>query len=107
MAHNSLKKLTDPELADLWVAAYQSWAVDYRDRDARADLDAVTAEIRLRGLVPPRDRVAAEIADVAAQMRSSDASIVPGQAEVVGRHLEDDLMSFVDEAKRMVPESRD
>lgn len=82
----------------------RAWARDFRDRDARAVLDEVTDKMRRRGLVPARDRVAAEIAAVAAQMRSRDTPLVPDQTDVVGKKLEDDLFAFVAEAKRMVPE---
>ncbi len=95
-----LSDISDHQLADAWTAAYQAWAVDYRDREARVALDALTDEHRQRGLVPPRDRVTAEIAAVAAQMRSGDLSIVPEQADLLGKKLEDDLMEFIDEAKR-------
>lgn len=88
-------------LADAWTAAYRAWAADYRSRDVRAMLDQVTEKCVGAALFL-RVIVLLEIAAVAAQMRSGDPSIVPEQAEIVGKQLEDDLMSFVDTAKRTV-----
>jgi len=54
----------------------------------------------LRGDTPPRERVAAEIANIASQIRTSKASIVLGAPEMDGKRLEDHLMAFAADAKR-------
>jgi hypothetical protein len=74
-------------------------AKDFKNRDVRAAVDALTDEIRLRGYIPPRARVAAEIAAIAAQIRSGDVHSSTKPADDIGKNLEDELMGFVAAAK--------
>lgn len=100
MTEHPFQNMTDQELADAWVDAYRAMAKDFQNRDVRSAVDALTDEIRLRGYIPPRARVAAEIASIAAQIRAGDGHSSTKPADVVGKHLEDELMGFLATAKR-------
>lgn len=100
MTERPFGNMTRHELADAWVDAYRAMAKDFRNRDVRSAVDALTDEIRLRGFAPPRVRVAAEIAAIAAEIRAGDVQSSAKPADVVGKHLEDELMGFVAAAKR-------
>jgi hypothetical protein len=100
MTYRPPAEYSDHELADAWIDAYREWSKDYRNREARALVDALTVEMRSRGYIPPRERVAAEVASIAAQLRAKEVSIVPEPPVVISKRLEDDLMNFIAAAKR-------
>jgi hypothetical protein len=55
-----LSRSTDQELADAWVASFERWFSYRNDRDALRIMDDADAELRLRGLSPPNERVEAQ-----------------------------------------------
>jgi hypothetical protein len=91
------KQLADHALADAWVSAFNVMAKDYSRGEARATLDTLADEIRLRGLAPPMDRVAREMVNLAARMRADNTKNAPLPIERIRRGLEDELMEFAEE----------
>lgn len=102
MTDRPYQHIADHELADEWVSAFKELAKDYKRNGALAAVDAIADEIRARGIVRPIERVAAEMADIAAQMRA--AYQMPPPMQRIRAELDDDLMTFVarqnDETKR-------
>jgi hypothetical protein len=88
----------DNDLTEEWVSAFKDMAKDYKRAGALTVVDALGDEIRVRGIARPIERVAAELAEMAAQMRAASAGPVP--ARRIEMDLDEDLMTFV--AKRNV-----
>jgi len=55
-------------LKDNWVKAFKTWFLS-RDKLAQRDADDLTAELRLRRLEPPYERIAAESEVMADEIR--------------------------------------
>jgi hypothetical protein len=70
----SLKERSDDDLVDVWVAAVERW---YRDRSKaiQRDMDDAAAEIRLRDLEAPEDRIAALFEDMKAEITRDSGAL--------------------------------
>jgi hypothetical protein len=62
------RMLETAEVEDRWVEAFKAWAAGGYKGGAR-DMDDCGAELRLRGLDPPYERVSAEIAEVGRKLQ--------------------------------------
>jgi hypothetical protein len=59
---------SDQEVRDVWVAAFERWFEQKTDGNAR-NMDDAAAELRLRELEPPYDRVKAKTEEIQAAIK--------------------------------------
>jgi hypothetical protein len=66
----ALASQTDDEAKNVWVAMFERW-FDEKTAENGRNMDDAAAELRLRGLEPPHDRVKAKIDELQAELKRS------------------------------------
>ncbi len=77
-----LRRLCDADLKEIWVAAFERWFESRSTRTGR-NMDDVAAEIRLRGLEMPYDRVRSKIDRLRKKLEHYDRKTVEKMTKAV------------------------
>ena len=87
------------ELIDLWVVGFKVWVSDIRNPLLRGMVDDLEAELALRGLAPPHDRVKEAADRLRMLARQLVDELSPDDYARVAADIERDVAAFTRSAR--------
>jgi hypothetical protein len=88
----ALASLTDDEVKSVWVAMFETWFDKKTPENAR-NMDDAAAELRLRDLEPPYDRVKAKTDELQAEIKKAGP-------DVPSKSLDEEIDEFLEARKK-------